>query len=241
MDKKQIEQLLEAILRGFVTPQKLPKMLYLDMFEQLEKSLIRGLDLPKIQELAPKRVLDTFLKMNRNLKEFAAAKTYQMVKELSQLDEIETLKSKFKLFYKTWFKTENDLVIKQSVTAQDWFLYQSQKDVLPLLRYVTAEDERVRHEHAELHGIIRPVDDVFWNEFMPANGYNCRCTVEQLPAGVSTRILPTELSRYRKDVNLMFRNNPAKTGYIFKSEGKDKHPYFKIPESDVKYVKELIS
>jgi SPP1 gp7 family putative phage head morphogenesis protein len=50
----------------------------------------------------------------------------------------------------------------------------------PYLMYSAVLDDRTRETHRALHGIIRPVDDKFWNTNMPPNGYNCRCTVIQL-------------------------------------------------------------
>lgn len=44
-------------------------------------------------------------------------------------------------------------------------------------RLVTAGDNRVRHTHAEMHGIIRPIGDAYWKTHWPPNGFNCRCSV----------------------------------------------------------------
>ena len=52
---------------------------------------------------------------------------------------------------------------------------------LPLsqyIRYVAIMDNRVRPEHAALHGKIAHRDDKFWETNYPPNGWNCRCAVE---------------------------------------------------------------
>ena len=52
---------------------------------------------------------------------------------------------------------------------------------LPLsqyIRYVAIMDNRVRPEHAALHGKIAHRDDKFWATNYPPNGWNCRCAVE---------------------------------------------------------------
>ena len=41
-------------------------------------------------------------------------------------------------------------------------------------RLVTAGDNRVRHTHAEMHGIIRPIGDRYWATHWPPNGGGCR-------------------------------------------------------------------
>ena len=48
------------------------------------------------------------------------------------------------------------------------------------LQYRTAGDEKVRPEHAALHGVTLPFDDPFWRDYFPPNGWNCRCTVVQV-------------------------------------------------------------
>ena len=50
-------------------------------------------------------------------------------------------------------------------------------------RYVTMEDDRVRHNHAAAHGFIAHVADPIWKELSPPMGFNCRCVLE--PAGES--------------------------------------------------------
>jgi len=47
-------------------------------------------------------------------------------------------------------------------------------------RLVTAGDDRVRETHAEMHGIIRPIGDAYWDTHWPPNGFNCRCHVQIL-------------------------------------------------------------
>ena len=59
---------------------------------------------------------------------------------------------------------------------------QTEKSDKPYFYYVAILDDVVRPEHAAMHGIIRKVDDAFWNQYLPLNGHNCRCTVRQLTA-----------------------------------------------------------
>lgn len=173
LTNKEINEIIEGIRAGVIKLDNLPRDIYLDVFEQLEKQLIRGLQIPTIKEVAPREVLGSFLQLSGNLRRFAAHKTYQLINSMIKQSNIIDMKKKYKLYNKTWQRVENDLVVKQAMTANDWYTYDSQKDVMPYLRYVTALDERVRHSHAELHGIIKKVDSPFWDEFMPANGYNC--------------------------------------------------------------------
>ena len=238
--KKQIGQIIEGILIGFITVDNLPREIYIQIFEELENNLVNGMNLPTIRETAPKKMLDTYLQLSGNLRRFAAHKTYQVINSMTKQTNAFDMKNKFDLYMKTWQKTENDLTVKQSMTVNDWNVYEKQKDVMPYLRYVTAMDERVRDSHEALHGIIKKVDSLFWDEFMPANGYLCRCTVEQLDVAKESSITSNEMSQHRKQIDLQFRNNPAKSGYIFKETGKDKHPYFKVPKEAEKVIEGLI-
>jgi SPP1 gp7 family putative phage head morphogenesis protein len=83
-------------------------------------------------------------------------------------------------YNKTWLATEYDAVVRGTVMGTRWQDIEDQKDVTPYLQYVTAGDDRVRPEHEELEGIIEPVDSPFWNQYYPPNGWNCRCSVDQL-------------------------------------------------------------
>ncbi len=48
------------------------------------------------------------------------------------------------------------------------------------LQYRTVGDERVRSDHAVLDNTTLPPSDEFWKFYLPPNGWNCRCTVEQV-------------------------------------------------------------
>ena len=240
MTKKEIQDIIEGIRAGKIKLENLPRAVYLEIYDQLEANLVRGMKIPPMIDRTPKKLLDTYFLLSDNLKSFAAHKTYQLINSMKLQASTQEMGQKWDLYMKTWQKTENDLVVKQSMTVNDWYIYESQKDVMPYLRYVTALDERVRHEHAALHGIIKKVESPFWNEFMPANGYNCRCTVEQLDIATESTISSNELSTHRKNIDLKFRNNPAKSGFIFKEEGKDKHSYFKVPKEAKKAIDNLV-
>jgi len=46
--------------------------------------------------------------------------------------------------------------------------------------YDAINDSRVRPSHLALDGIIRRIDDPFWNTHSCPNGYRCRCTLRSL-------------------------------------------------------------
>ncbi len=131
-----------------------------------------------------------------------------------------------------FLEAEYDNAIKSAQSAAQWVRFQKEKKELPLLKYVTVHDKRVRLEHQALDGIIRPVDDVFWNNFFPPNGWGCRCDVVQLDRGNITpteKIVPPEMLP-------MFKNNVGKSGVIFP----ESHPYYKVANTDENKVREFL-
>lgn len=55
-------------------------------------------------------------------------------------------------------------------------------DELIYLKYQAILDDRTRPNHAANDGVVRPVDDPFWDTNTPPLGYNCRCFVLNLSA-----------------------------------------------------------
>lgn len=119
-----------------------------------------------------------------------------------------------------WLNTEYNAAIAGSQMASKWVRFQSTP--FALLEYRTAGDARVRDEHRELNGTIRPVSDKFWDRFYPPNGWNCRCTVIRINSGEQT---PDDITERRAaSVAPMkgFDTNLSKTGYLFPPNS----PYF---------------
>jgi SPP1 gp7 family putative phage head morphogenesis protein len=77
-------------------------------------------------------------------------------------------------------KTEFETSAAAGEMAGRWDEIEADADLFPYLRYVTMQDELVRDEHLALDGTVAAVNDPFWDENYPPNGYNCRCYVEQL-------------------------------------------------------------
>lgn len=89
----------------------------------------------------------------------------------------------------------------------------------PNLEYRTVLDQRVREEHVKLHGVIRPIDDSFWDTHYPPNGWRCRCSVRSSDKEVTpTKKIP------KVPIHKHFRHNVGKTGQIFDEK---QHPYYK--------------
>ena len=66
--------------------------------------------------------------------------------------------------------------------AGQWERIERVRDALPYLLYQLGPSERDRPHHAAKDGWVLPVDDPFWNEWMPPNGWGCKCHVRQITA-----------------------------------------------------------
>ncbi len=182
--------------------------------------------------------------LTENIYIFSGAKTYQDVRSLTDLLLDPELKSNFYKFkekaleiYKdyneAYLQAEYQTALASSRMAAEWNRIVADADLFPLLEYDTVGDSRVRPTHAALDKICRPVFDKFWTTYYPPNGWRCRCSVRQITAEEGT---VTNLQGWLKpdDVPPEFMMNSGQDKYIFKTKGKDKHPYFKVAKGDKK-------
>jgi SPP1 gp7 family putative phage head morphogenesis protein len=178
--------------------------------------------------------------LTENIYAFSAAKQYQQVRDMSRkVSENITFKEFrefaddiFGNYNESYLKTEFETAIEQSQNARKWAQVQGEKDTFPLLKYKTQQDDLVRHDHAELNNVIKPVDDPFWDTHMPANGWRCRCFVQQIEEGEITKDPPTLTEA---QIPPLFRMNAGKDKLIFDPK---KHPYFVISKGDAQLKKD---
>lgn len=178
---------------------------------------------------------------------FSGFKTHQELQEVNSLlrdkdgnlrpfDEFKRDVDKLgKEYNQNYLRAEYNHAVQSAQMAAKWQEFQKHKDFVNL-QYRTANDERVRAEHAALHGTTLPVDDKFWTKYLPPLGWNCRCTVvevlkdsypesnsdEAVRAGDSATSLPSQK---------IFRFNPGKELKVFPP----KHPYLPKGCGDCKY------
>lgn len=178
---------------------------------------------------AQRRRLAVIAKENISL--FSGAKTFQNVLELSlnvfddngqlrPFNEFREIALNINSRYNVaWLQAEQSAAFRQSQAIENWQQIEENIDTFPLLKYVTVGDERVRPTHRPLDGIVKPVNDPFWDAWFPPNGWRCRCIVQQLESGrVSTIDTPVN-----DDDN--FNTNVGKTGLVFSPN----HPYNQVP------------
>ncbi len=84
-----------------------------------------------------------------------------------------------KTYNSNYLRAEYNFVQSSAEMAAKWERFSEDGDRYNL-QYRTANDSKVRPEHAALNGVTLPPSDPFWEEYYPPNGWNCRCTVVQV-------------------------------------------------------------
>lgn len=178
--------------------------------------------------------------LRQNVYVFSGFKTYKTLRQATDLlVDKDGLPRSFEAFLKevlnvneaynkNYLAAEYNTALGQAQMARIWQEAVRAKDDYDLL-FDAVGDARTRASHAALDGIIRPVDDAFWDVFMPLLDWNCRCSVRLVPKGTrQTNTLTNEEIEelYVPTVPQMFRVNTAKAGVVFP----ETHPYFEQNE-----------
>ena len=140
----------------------------------------------------------------------------QFLKDVQSIDET---------YNRNYLRAEYDFAGSSAEMAARWEAFEDDGDEY-YLQYRTAGDDKVRPEHAALHGVTLPMSDPFWDEYYPPNGWNCRCTVVQVlkdkyPATDRAEAYRRGEEALAKDTKGMFRFNPGKQEKAFP----DYNPY----------------
>lgn len=235
-DPDFIELYLHGVYLGIYTKDKLSLEYHGIVGNLLEAGVVEGFGGREFTPLSYEE--EVFSGLRNNIWVFSAAKQYQQVRMMSNLVNDQVSFTDFKKsamviwddFNKNYLKTEYNTAFGQSQMAKDWVRSWTQREEFPMITYHTQRDARVRDEHAVLDGITLPVGHKFWNNYMPKNGWNCRCFTTQHeqtePTDLSQRDL-SELSNEKKFPPI-FMMNPGKDKIVFSP----KHPYFKVAKGD---------
>jgi SPP1 gp7 family putative phage head morphogenesis protein len=240
--EEAIEMYLLSVYMETITKEQLSISYHERVTETFNQALLIGFGGPQSGFNYTSPVYQIYTKLRESIYVFSAAKQYQQVRTMSQFIYDKGVKSTFSEFKElankvfidynqNYLKTEYQTAIGQSQMAKEWVEAEQKKDIIPYLEYRTQRDSKVRDEHAALDGITLPVDHPFWNNYMPKNGWNCRCfTVSREKAKV-TDLEERDLSDLRDEKKFpkVFRMNPGKDGLVFNPKA---HPYFFVAKGD---------
>ena len=106
--------------------------------------------------------------------------------------------------------------IQNAYARGKWSHQQQNKDKRPYLEYIAINDSRVRPSHLALDGVIRHIDDPFWQKYYVPNGFRCRCTTTAI----------TEKQAIRKGItsNEDLPDVQPDKGWSFQPANYDAHP-----------------
>ena len=182
---------------------------------------------------------------------FSGLKTFHALREvgLSMLDDQGNVKP-FDDFRKdvqqinknynvNWLNAEYKHALVSSLMAVKWNDLKQDTDRY-FLQYRTAQDSRVRPDHAALDGITLPADDPFWSKYYPPNGWGCRCQAVQVRRSKYQPSDPKEAMKLGDEATetlkqQMFRYNAGTEMALFPP----KHPYYKAPAKAKKVIKQM--
>lgn len=119
-----------------------------------------------------------------------------------------------KTYNSNYLRAEYNFVQSSAEMAAKWERFSEDGDRYNL-QYRTANDSKVRPEHAALNGVTLPPSDPFWEEYYPPNGWNCRCTVVQVrkskyPATLHEEAMALGEEALQRDTKGIFHFNPGK-------------------------------
>ena len=77
-------------------------------------------------------------------------------------------------------RTIYDANLRSARAAGQWERIERTQDAFPYLEYRLGPSEQHRPHHQDKAGLILPVGDPFWDEWMPPNGWGCKCWVRQV-------------------------------------------------------------
>lgn len=163
-----------------------------------------------------------FLKaLQTNTAVFAAFKNHSSIKEMTALlkDKDGNLRSRedFKKealnvdanYRGSKLDSEYDTAVRSARMATMWQKFEKNKRLYPNLKYILTKAAKPDEKHLKYVGIIRPVDDSFWNAHYPPNRWRCQCSVEQTDDDATD--IPNNLPPVPKD----FAFNSGKTQQVF--------------------------
>ena len=240
MTEKEINRLLQDVYRGKISLDELPVDLFLMTGKKLQQALYQGFGQTLKSKDIEAPAYELLNSLRNNAYRFSGAKTFQNIKDTQALmmdgkgyirsfsEFLPDARKLYDIYNVNWLETEYKTTISLADSAAKWQQYEADADTLPYLEYQAVMDDNTRPEHASMNGILLPINDSFWDSNIPPNGWNCRCEVLQQRSGKQTTLTPAKREELKNEVEPIFRNNPGTSKVLFKENGKDAHPYFKV-------------
>lgn len=116
-----------------------------------------------------------------------------------------------------------------------WYEQRKNKAKRPYLMYSAVNDSRTRPEHKARHGIVRHINDPFWDKNYPPCGFRCRCTTKAITKKQMQKRGLTPKDELPPDLDNDFGISPKKYGQQFNRFVRDMVARLKLenPKADL--------
>lgn len=112
-------------------------------------------------------------------------------------------------YNRNWLATEYNMATRQARAAEQWTNFVRDEKVYPNLEYMPSQSADPSDEHMQYYGIIKPVNDPFWDTALPPSRWGCKCWVRQ------TKADPTDQDVEPPVPLPGIEGNPGKSGRVF--------------------------
>jgi SPP1 gp7 family putative phage head morphogenesis protein len=237
-----IKDLIKGVWDGDITRNDLPEDLYYAIADYLKEGLYQGFG-GTLSDFAGSD-LELLTELRENIYMFSGAKTYQQVREMTDLltgengirswpEFRDAARDIYDQYNENWLSAEYDTAIGQGQNAVKWNEIEKNKETMPYLKYNATEDANECEICAPFNNLVAPVDDPIWDTVYPENHFRCRCTVDQIDKYEDVELTPDDekdrlVSEVEPKMNDMFKMNAGKDRVIFNEE----HPYFEVEKGD---------
>lgn len=169
---------------------------------------------------------DLSLKLAQSGLWFAARKSYAEANDLAALLANNGTKRSWSEFKKlaapivgkynqTWLRTEYTTAARAARVAAIWKDIERTADLYPNVEYLRTRSANPREEHLKYVGIIRPINDPFWDTHTPPLSWRCKCSIRSTDQAITD--IPADLPKPAEGL----QNNPARSEQLFT----ESHPY----------------
>lgn len=213
-----LDNLLPAIAADIAANPEI--IIHRDIFKYTRSQLHSGIKQVFGDVDPDDQYFDIVQKLHSGADRFAGYKSYWQTADLRKAAGDAEKQTAINARYNVnWMRTEHLHTVRSARAAKNWQDITRDSDLYPYLEYMPSTAAEPRGEHMRLYGIVKPINDPFWDTWLPPADWGCRCSVKQVrnpdPASVAKQ--PPD------DIPLpppTMRNNTGKDGQIFT----DKHP-----------------
>ncbi len=200
----------DEVERIYSEQQNNPELIHKDVYNHTRNVLHKAVDKiygqPKYTDPEYKKAFD----LKQNLSRFAGFKSAFQSKELAEAQGTDQAHDVNNKYHSNWLRTEYVHAVRSSRGAKRWEQLQADKDLYPYLQYMPSTSADPRNEHKKLYGVIKHVDDAFWDTWYPPNDWECKCGTAPMRGDDTGITMPDDI----KEPVKMMRNNPGKSGQI---------------------------